>query len=154
VSADPATGSAPLSTTLHIDTSDPQARTVHYSVDFGDGSSKATGDISAPYATVDLTHTYTSAGAYRAVVTVTNSAGAASTRAIDLPVTASVVNTAPTAALNLDTTSGVVPLPVAATITGSDAENDPLTYTLDFGDGSPAQTGTLPHGPLTHTYAK
>ena len=154
VSADPATGPAPMSTTLHIATSDPQARTVHYTVDFADGSPTAAGDVSDPYTTVDLPHTYPNPGVYRAIVTVGNSAGAASTQAIDITVTGAAVNTAPTAGLNVDTTSGVAPLPVTATVTGSDAESDPLTFTLDFGDGSTAESGALPHDPVTHTYTK
>jgi PKD repeat protein len=153
VSAAPATGPAPLATTLHIDTSDPQARTVHYAVSFGDGTAAASGDISAPYATVDVAHTYTNPGVYRAVVTVTNSAGAASTRAIDITATGSS-NTAPMASLALDTSSGVVPLPVTMTVGGTDADNDPLTFTLDYGDGTAIESGNLPHAAFAHTYIK
>ncbi|WP_166680250.1 PKD domain-containing protein [Kribbella sp. VKM Ac-2566] len=153
VAATPATGPAPLQTTLHIETSDPAARTVHYSVNFGDGGSGASGDVAAPYTPVEVPHTYANPGVYRAVVVVTNSAGAASTRAIDIPV-AGTANTAPTAGLSLDTAAGMVPLPIVATIAGTDAENDPLTYKLDFGDGTGAAGGSLPQAPISHTYTR
>src|SRR4029453_5758935 len=94
-------------------------------------------------------HTYTGPGAYRAVVTVTNSAGASSTRAVDVTATGGT-NTAPTAGLTLDATSGVVPLPVLATVTGSDPDGDELTWNLDFGDGSAPTKGSLPHAPVGH----
>jgi PKD repeat protein len=153
VSAVPSSGQAPLSTAFTITTSDPQARTVHYTVNFGDGSATQGGDIAAPYDAVTVPHTYANAGAYRAVVTVTNGAGAASTKAVDIAAS-SGANTAPTASLTLDSTSGVVPLPVTATITASDDEDDALTYVVDFGDGAAAQSGGLPHDPLQHTYTK
>jgi flagellar hook assembly protein FlgD/PKD repeat protein len=151
VSADPASGPAPLGTTLHIATSDPHAGTVHYSVNFGDGSATVSGDVGTPYPAVDVPHSYTAAGAYRAVVTVTNSAGAAATRAVDIAVIGTS-NTAPTASLALDQTSGTAPLPVQAGIGGTDADNDHLTYRLDFGDGT-IDTGGLPHADVPHSYA-
>jgi hypothetical protein len=46
---------------------DPQARTVHYAVSFGDGTASQEGDIAAPYDAVTVPHTYANAGAYRAV---------------------------------------------------------------------------------------
>jgi PKD repeat protein/flagellar hook assembly protein FlgD len=153
VTATPASGAAPLATTLHIGTSDPHAGTVHYSVDYGDGSPGDAGDVAPPYATVDLPHTYVNPGAYRAVVTVTNGTGAASTRAVDVTATGAP-NTPPTATLALDHTTGVTPLPVQATIGGTDAEHDPLTYGLDFGDGSGVSSGTLPRDAVAHTYPK
>jgi PKD repeat protein len=149
--ADPVTGSAPLATTFRVDTSDPQARTVHYTIDFGDRTAIAEGDISSPYAAIEVAHTYANPGAYRAVVTVTNSAGASSTRTVDITATGGT-NTAPTAGLTLDASSGVAPLPVQATVTGSDADGDALTWTLDFGDGSALSKGSLPHDPVGHTY--
>jgi PKD repeat protein len=149
--ADPTSGQAPLDTTVRIDTSDPLGRTVHYSVNFGDGSSPSFGDVDTPYPTIDVPHTYANPGAFRAVVTVTNSAGEASVRAVDISV-AGRPNTAPVATLTVDATSGVVPLPVSVAVGGADADGDALTYTLDFGDGTAVVTGTLPHGPVSHTY--
>ena len=59
---------------------------------------------------------------------------------------------APTASLSLDSTSGTAPFHVAATVGGADPDNTPLTYSLDFGDGTPIQTGSLPSAPVAHTY--
>ena len=153
VVADPPAGPAPLATTFHLTTSDPQGRAVHYSVDFGDGTSPAGGEVAAPYPAVDVPHTYASPGAYRAVVTATNAAGAAATKLVEISATGAG-NTAPDASLALDAASGSVPLPVKATIAGSDAERDPLTYTLDFGDGTTPVRGDLPQDPVGHTYDK
>jgi flagellar hook assembly protein FlgD len=152
VTADPATGPAPLATTLHVTTSDPQARPVHYTASFGDGSPSVSGDIPAPYLDVSLAHSYASPGVYRAIVTATNPAGAASTRSVDVTVVGAA-NTAPVPALALDTASGVVPLPVVASVGGTDVDGDPLQFTLDFGDGTSA-TDSLPHNPVAHTYTR
>ena len=57
-------------------------------------------------------------------------------------------NTPPVAVINADITSGLMPLAVRFTSTGSsDPDRDRLTYTWDFGDGTIGQ-GTQ----LTHTY--
>ena len=64
-----------------------------------------------------------------------------------------VTNTAPDATLALDATDGPLPLTVHATVTGSDADNDPLTYRLDFGDGG-VVTGVLPIAPIAHVYTR
>lgn len=50
--------------------------------------------------------------------------------------------------------TGVVPLDTSATITASDPDEDPLTFTLEFGDGSPVETGSLPVDPLAHRYTR
>ncbi|GAA3031594.1 PKD domain-containing protein [Actinokineospora globicatena] len=152
VSANPASGPAPLATTLRIDTSEPRAGTVHYTVSFGDGTPDAHGDISSPYATTQVPHTYATPGVRRAVVTVTNDAGASTSKTVDITATGAA-NTAPTASLTLDTTRGVAPLLVTATPTGEDPQGDPLTYTLDFGDGTAPASGALPRGALGHTYS-
>ena len=64
-----------------------------------------------------------------------------------------VTNTASDASLALDATDGPLPLTVHATVTGSDADSDPLTYRLDFGDGG-VVTGTLPIAPVAHVYTR
>jgi extracellular elastinolytic metalloproteinase len=61
-----------------------------------------------------------------------------------------VTNAAPTATLDFDAESGPAPHALHATLAGSDADNDRLTYTLDFGDGGTA-TGTLP-ATVEHRY--
>jgi extracellular elastinolytic metalloproteinase len=62
-----------------------------------------------------------------------------------------VVNGAPTAALAFDVTTGPAPLTARPTIAGADPDRDPLTYTLDFGDGQVAR-GALPVALVAHRY--
>ncbi|WP_026421932.1 PKD domain-containing protein [Actinokineospora inagensis] len=152
VSADPLTGPAPLATTLRVDTSEPRGQVVHYTANYGDGAT-ASGDIASPYSTTELRHTYNAPGVFHTVVTVTNSTGATTTKSVDIVVSGRA-NTAPTATYALDTTRGVAPLPVSATVTATDAQDDALTYSLDFGDGTAAASGSLPHGPIGHTYTR
>jgi glucose/arabinose dehydrogenase len=62
-------------------------------------------------------------------------------------------NSAPNAVVNAVPTSGPVPLTVAFDGIGSnDADGDTLTYTWDFGDGSPSQTTQAPT--TRHTYSE
>ena len=145
-------GLAPLSTTFHIETSDPNARLLHYTLAFGDGTSTE-GETSPPYTAIEVAHTYEQPGAYQAIATVTNGAGGASNAAIDVDATAPA-NAPPTAELNFDKTSGSSPLTLAASISGTDPQQHPLTYTLDFGDGTTPATGSLPHESIQHTYTK
>ncbi len=63
-----------------------------------------------------------------------------------------VVNAAPVATLDVDADSGPAPHTLHAAITATDADNDRLTYTLDFGDGQTA-SGALPAGAIEHRYA-
>ncbi|WP_170179170.1 LamG-like jellyroll fold domain-containing protein [Solirubrobacter pauli] len=63
-----------------------------------------------------------------------------------------VVNTAPaTPTLTLDRTDGALPLTVRASVAATDADGDPLTFRVDFGDGA-WTTGALPVGPIAHVY--
>ena len=107
--ADGSDGPAPLATTFHLTSSDPNAGTVDYTIAFGDGTSTS-GQINPPYSTVDVAHTYGTVGSYEATATVTNAGGAASTAAV------SVAATAPTP------TNTQLP-----TITGTDDAGDTLT---------------------------
>ena len=55
------------------------------------------------------------------------------------------------ATLALDPVTGPVPLTTRPQIGGSDPDGDPLTYTLDFGDGQVAR-GALPVALIDHRY--
>src|SRR6185437_3810427 len=108
-------------TKLQITAAQPQGRTLQYRVTFGDNSPAATGEIAAPYAALELPHTYGTAGVFRASVTVTRPSGAATTKTVDIAV-AGGANTAPLVTLTADPTRGVAPADVQFTITASDRE--------------------------------
>jgi hypothetical protein len=62
-----------------------------------------------------------------------------------------VTNAAPAGTLAFDAGRGTAPHTFRTTITGTDADNDRLSYTLDFGDGQTVN-GTLPAGAIAHRY--
>jgi parallel beta-helix repeat protein len=147
LSVSPTSWAAPLSVTADASAStDPQGGALSYAFDFGDGSSMV-GPQSSPTAT----HSYTQAGTRTLTVTVSNASGLSSTATKTVTVTAPV--TAPTARLTVTPTSGSAPLAVSADASAStDPQGQTLSYTFDFGDGSPVvgpQSGAL----ANHTYA-
>jgi PKD repeat protein len=75
LAATPASGYAPLSVTFVVGATDPDAGdTPHYDLDFGDGTTHATGGAGGA-----VPHGYENAGSYTATLTVTDGHGAAST---------------------------------------------------------------------------
>jgi PKD repeat protein len=86
-SGTPASGVAPLAVTFSsAGSSDPDGSIVSYSWAFGDGAT-ATG--------ASASHTYTSAGNYTSVLTVTDNLGATGTASVPITVTSNVVVNAP-----------------------------------------------------------
>ncbi len=81
---------------------------------------------------------------YRARDGVLNSAVAT----VTLPTT----NPPPTATVAVGPSTGTAPLATTIIVGGSDDQGDPLTYTLDFGDGTTPETGSLPAAASPHTY--
>jgi len=75
LTATPASGAVPLTTTLSFEAADNEGGTLAYQVDFGDGSSRSTGELQEPYEVVDLEHTYESPGAFTARVTLRDGEG-------------------------------------------------------------------------------
>jgi len=65
-----------------------------------------------------------------------------------------VSNENPTADLGLDPSQGTAPLDVTATVEGHDPNDLPLTYTIDWGDGTVTPGEALPDltTTATHTY--
>ena len=60
-------------------------------------------------------------------------------------------NHSPTASLSANPTSGTAPLTVSFTLSEDDKDHDPLTCTLDFGDGE-EHSGCNNSRPVPHTY--
>ena len=135
-SATPDRGMYPLTVTFDAgDSFDPDGDSLTYFWEFGDGST-ATGEV--------VQHTYTTEGLFNARLTIDDGFGNIDrvTKSI------SARNQPPTARFTMDTNYGAAPLVVNFDgSTSTDPENDTLTYTWDFGDGSTG-TGVTP----SHTY--
>ena len=151
--AAPASGPAPLVTQLVVDAFDPSDRPVSYSVTFGDGSAAETGKSFAPYDTITIGHTYATPGSYTAHLVVADTAGNEATSTTQIEVSPAAVNDPPTIDLVVDQISGVAPFLTSARIDANDQNNDTLSYSVDFGDGSSPVTAVTAGVPLTHTYA-
>ncbi|WP_104091171.1 PKD domain-containing protein [Arthrobacter sp. GMC3] len=111
----------------------PSGQTIaSYKWDFGDGSPTGTG--------VTPNHTYSTAGNYTVVLTVTSSSGVAATAS--RIVTAVVPNQAPVASF----VAGVAGLTVSVDGSGStDADGSVASYAWQFGDGSTGTGKTASH---------
>ncbi|WP_448874899.1 PKD domain-containing protein [Desulfobulbus propionicus] len=139
VSSSSAAGPAPLSVSFDATGSSASgsATITGYSWSFGDGTS-ATG--------ASATHSFTSAGTYSTVLTVTDSNGLTSSASTPVVVTAAAENVAPKAVISATPTSGSAPLTV--TFDGSassDSDGTIASYTWHFGDGSSASGKTVSH---------
>jgi len=140
----PVSGDAPLKVVVDAsDSTDADNSPIDsYDFDFGDGSARA------PQSSPNVEHTYQNAGTYTLKVTVTDTAGLASSS------TARVVahDAPPAAALTVTPSSGSAPLTVTADASGSkDPGSTPIdNYRFDFGDGT--VTGPQAGATAQHTY--
>jgi PKD repeat protein len=122
---------------------DPGADSWVAMVDYGDGSAPETPALAGM--TFHLSHVYAAAGAYTAMVTVTDDDGGVGTAQARVSVAdrAPVANAGPRANGN---EGSAVSFDGSAS---SDPDGDALTFTWDFGDGSPPVGGLTP----SHVYA-
>ena len=139
--ATPASGLAPLEVTFDgSGSSDPDGSIAGYSWSFGDGTTGSG---------VTVTHTYSAAGSYPAVLTVTDDSALKSTAIVTVTVTAAT-NQPPTAAATATPSSGYAPLSVVLDGSGSrDPDGSIASYAWNFGDGT---TGGGVR--VTHAYSK
>lgn len=114
---------------------DPDGSIAGYAWDFGDGTT-GTG--------ANVNHEYTSAGTYTVELTVTDNKAA--TGNMVQKITVKEPNRAPLAAFSLEVKDLQVVLDASES---SDPDNDSLSYTWDFGDGSPEGSGVV----FDHKYA-
>ncbi len=116
-----------------------------YTVDWGDGSPNEMGTSSDPSAPINGSHLYAGYGSFTVTLTVTDSHGATSSSTFQV----SVADRPPLANAG-GPYAAAEGAPVNLDGTGSsDPDGDPLTYSWDFGDGSPVSTAQSP----SHTYA-
>jgi parallel beta-helix repeat protein len=143
----PSSGAAPVQVTADASGSTDDAGIASYTFDFGDGSPPV-----GPQAASTASHTYEFAGTFTVGTTVTDTAG--QSVSATQPVTIMPAPGAPTAALSLSPDHGVAPLAVTADASASaDLDGDAiLSYTFDFGDGSPP-VGPQSAATSSHTYA-
>ncbi|MEV7023083.1 PKD domain-containing protein [Kitasatospora sp. NPDC093558] len=135
----PPTGNAPLNVAFTGSATGGTAPYA-YSWNFGDGSAASTAQ--------NPSHSYATAGTYRATLTVTDAANPANTATSTVTTTVSAVGAALAASATGTPTSGQVPLNVA--FTGSATGGTPAyAYSWNFGDGSAASTAQNP----SHSYA-
>lgn len=142
ISATTTSGIAPLTVSFSgIGSTDADGTIVSYSWDLGNGTSATGLTASATYAT---------AGTYTATLTVVDSDGLADTAVVSVTVN-SPPNVPPVAMASANVTSGLAPLTVTFSSTGSyDPDGSLASYKWDFGDGtsstavSPTKTYTVP----------
>jgi hypothetical protein len=153
LAASPASGIAPLTTGLVLTANQLKSDALTYTVDYGDGSTPAAGTLSAPYEPLTLNHTYASVGTFVAQATVVDSVSGLSSSVTTTVGVAAPGSKAPTATLVATPPSGVAPLATSFAIGGTDPGDLPLTYSLDFGDGTSPSAGSLTGTPsVAHTY--
>ncbi len=136
-------GEAPFGITFDASgSSDADGDTLSYNWNFGDGSS---GSGLTAY------HSYTTAGNYTAVLTISDGRGGQTTESSYITITSPVIsNTAPVANLNVNATSGEAPVSIAFDASGSsDADGDVLSYNWNFGDGSSGSGLSINHTYIT-----
>ncbi len=125
---------------FHATASDPGGDTLVYTWRFDDGSGDLSGDDLA-----DVTHVYADEGTYVLTLTVEDPGGLSSTASLEI----SVANVAPTLVDITTDEAAYIGSPVTFSAAASDpGQEDVLTYTWDFGDGSQDQEGST----TTHTY--
>jgi PKD repeat protein len=149
---EPTEGTAPLSTTLNVATSDPNGLALSVSVNWGDGTQEQVA-VTSPYDLIALEHEFVEPGTYNVFVSVSNGEGGYASRTIPLSV-GGAPNEAPTLDMTVTPTTGAAPLDVAVGLDATDPDGDDLTYRVDFGDGSVPVSGPLDSDPVTYTYSK
>jgi PKD repeat protein len=142
----PVSGAAPFA--IRFDGSASRASVgdiARWTLDFGDGTAKRRGTGAPPSS---IAHTYRTAGASRAKLTVVDAAGAKSTATQTILVSDTSRSNAwiwgkPAAAFG------------SAQVTFDASQSARGKWTIDFGDGAPAVHGTgVPPARLRHTYSK
>ena len=137
----PLTGAAPLAVAFSsAGSNDPDGTIASYNWSFGDGYGSSG---------VNPSHSYTANGTYTAMLTVTDNLGAVSAAA-SVTITVANPNAAPTAVASANITTGVAPLAVTFSSTGSkDIDGTIASYNWNFGDGTSSTLASPAHSYTT-----
>ncbi|HWC16556.1 MAG TPA: PKD domain-containing protein, partial [Terriglobales bacterium] len=129
----PTSGFAPLSVTITGSCTDPEQALTSTLLDFGDGTTQSA---------ASGTHTYANPGTFTVKLTGTDAVGqkGSATQAVTVN-----LNTAPICTLAVTPGIGQAPLPITATGSCTDAENNIKTTVLDFGDGTSVNASSGSH---------
>lgn len=138
-SVNPTSGAAPLAVQFTGSGTDSDGTIASYSWSFGDGT--ANSSLQSP------SHTYTSAGNFTAVLTVTDNQGGTGSNSVAVAVS-SPTNQAPTATASANPGSGAAPLATQFTGSGTDPDGAIVSYSWSFGDGTANSSLQSP----SHTY--
>lgn len=133
------TGEAPLDISFDAASSSDDNGIVSYNWDFGDGSAIVTG--------VSVSHRFENAGDYVVTLTVTDAAGQSSQQTKQISIQA-IEDLAPVASFTTTASSGEAPLVVSFDASSSSDDNEIVSYSWDFGDGSALVSGVT----ATHSY--
>jgi PKD repeat protein len=117
-------------------------RNVSFLWDFGDGSTSTQHTPADRYSPL---HTYTSSGTYTARVTVTDDEGASANQSLTIQVTY-----LPTATIVANLTSGIEPVNVQFTGSGTDRDGQIVSYHWDFSDGQTSSQQNRSHTYMTN----
>jgi len=144
-SAAPTNGPAPLAVSFSSAGSfDPEGAALTYIWAFGDGGTSTAANPS---------HTYQNAGTYSGQLSVSDGTNTTSSALITIRATIPGTNQPPVAVANATPTSGVAPLAVAFSSTGSfDPEGATLTYNWTFGDGTTSTAANPSHSYAAGTF--
>ncbi|MGO9456416.1 MAG: PKD domain-containing protein, partial [Acidimicrobiales bacterium] len=140
ISADPTSGPAPFATSFTLTLGDPSGSPVHYSVSFGDGSSTS-GEVSSPYASVKIDHTYSTAGTFTVGVYTSDSSDTRGSAILQVTATGTIPLTAD-AGGDQTVTAGV---PTTFDASGSHPSTSITSYHWDFGDGNTGSGESIQH---------
>ena len=137
-------GTAPLSITASSTSSSPNGPITSSTINFGDGSATVSGTT----ASLTAPHTYSLPGTFTVTATVRDSVGATASTTQQVM----VARAAPTVVLSVTPLSGKTALKVTASLQSSSPDGTINSATINFGDTTPAVTGTTANLTANHTY--